>query len=130
MCLLEDPARRVQQAAGRADRVDARLDEAAGGVRARVDVTLRPRVDRGRTPGEEGGAVGDADSGRDVVELDVVEHKRAVQTAVARLGELDEGRRVGGDDVDDRLATHSLVVLRRSAGCELETDLAVVDGDA
>ena len=53
-----------------------------------------------------------------------------MQTAVARLGELDEGRCVGGDDVDDRLAAHSLIVLSRSAGCKLETDLAVVDGDA
>ena len=42
MGLLEDPARRVQQAAGLADCVDARLDEAARRVRARVDVTLRP----------------------------------------------------------------------------------------
>ena len=130
MGLLEDPARRVQQAASLADCVDARLNEATRRVRARVDITLRPCVDRGRAPGEEGGSVGDADSGRDVVQLDVVEHKRAVQTAVARLGELDEGGCVGGDDVDDRLAAHSLIVLRRSAGCELETNLAVVDGDA
>ena len=50
MGLLEDPARRVQQAASLADCVDARLNEATRRVRARVDVTLRPRVDRGRAP--------------------------------------------------------------------------------
>ena len=123
MALRHDPARRVEQARRLVDRGDGALDEAAGGVRARVDVALRPRVDRRRPAPEEDGPVRDADGGRDVRELDVVEHDGAVEDAVARGGVAQEDGSVGHDGVDDRLTASALAVQGGTAGVEVETDL-------
>ena len=107
----ENPALRVEQARVLVDAGDPGLDEAPGGVRARVHVALRPRVDDDGVAcfaGEEHGPVGDADGGGDVVQEDVVQDERAVEAAAAREGVLDENGRVGHDGVDDRLAAGAL----------------------
>ena len=123
--LPKDPTGRVEQARRLVDIRDVRLDEATRRVRAGVDVALRPRVDRGRAAGEQDGPTGDGDSGRDVVELDVVEHERAVQGAVARGGVAHEDGRVGHDGVDDRFAAGALLVLCDAAVVEVEADLGI-----
>ncbi len=128
----ENLALRIEQARVLVDGRDARLNEATIGVRPGVDVALRPCVDghrAARDAGEEDRPVRDTHGGGDVGEPDVVQNERAAQAAVARLGALKEGGRVGHNCIDDRFAGGALVVLRRTAGGDLETELAIVDVD-
>ena len=128
----ENPALRVEQARVLVDAGDPGLDEAPRGVRARVHVALRPRVDDDGVAGfagEEHGPVGDADGGGDVVQEDVVQDERAVEAATAREGVLDEDGRVGHDGVDDRFAAGALVRSGGAACVDLEAIRAAVDVD-
>jgi hypothetical protein len=78
-----------------------------------VDVSLRPARDVHvpRRPVEHDRAICDADSGRHVREVDVVQHERAVQGAIARHRRTDSDGRVCDDRVDDALAAGRLRAL-------------------
>lgn len=117
-----------QEHRGLVDRGDRALMERSRGVRARVDVPARvqnsvnnrsykksrghvplnPSINRRSSTFQHDRAVREADSGRHIVEHDVVEDYRPIERAVARGGTTEEDGRVGDRGVDDRFGRDAL----------------------